>query len=143
MSEDGDIVEVAERILRELDQWPEAAALAGPLAALLRTAKDEADPDARADHGDELYGLLASHETTRVRMDELLPRTAGWRGLEPTYSSGAPVAKDRFVCPRGDHYVWAVLGVDDPEPPPERCPIHTDLALVFRAAGLAAPGTAG
>lgn len=141
MSEDGDIVEVAGRILRELDRWPEAAALAGPLAALLRTAKDETDSDARADHEDELYRLLAGHEATRRRMDELLPHAIGWRGLEPTYSSGTPVPKDRFVCPAGD-LVWTVLGVDDPEPPPERCPVHTDQALVFRPAGVADPGTA-
>ncbi|KPI23549.1 hypothetical protein OV320_0496 [Actinobacteria bacterium OV320] len=142
MNEYGDIVEVAGRVLRELDRWPEAAALAGPLAALVRRASAETDPDARAGHEDELYRLLSRHETTRHRMDELLPSTVGWRGLEPTFSSGTPVAKDRFVCPREDHYVWTVLGVDDPDSPPERCPVHTDVALVFRAAGFAAPGTA-
>ncbi|MFE7840073.1 hypothetical protein ACFU53_29665 [Streptomyces sp. NPDC057474] len=133
-----DIFMVAERILAELPDWPEVEAA----AALLRRANTETDLDARKDLEDELYWLLGSHEASRRRMNELLPDTAGERGtggergLEPLYSSGAPVPKDRYVCPQGSHYVYPVLSVDDPEPPPEHCPID-GLALVFRAAGTA------
>jgi hypothetical protein len=136
-SGEADIVVVAATILSELERSPEEGIPVGPLADLVRRAREETGPEARLDREDELYALLAAHEPTRRRMDQLLPADTGReKGLESTYPPPAPVLKDRYVCPVDNGYTWAVLSVEDPRPPLQYCPDHPDVALVFRAAGV-------
>jgi hypothetical protein len=71
-------------------------------------------------------------------MQPYAPMFGGGFGPERlTYESlpglGEPVPFDQYVCPRGD-FRWPILGVDDPIPPPQECPVH-HLPLVFQRAG--------
>jgi hypothetical protein len=54
-------------------------------------------------------------------------------GYAQLLGDGEPVSFDQYICPQGD-YRWPVLGVDDPVPPPQECPVH-HIPLVFQRAG--------
>lgn len=117
---DPTIREIAERIRDELsgllgDEAP-------PVARELDSCLDLGDDDG-------LVAVLARHERTRERLDELLPEqlAGGERGFSPLPGhTPEPLPGEVYHCPQGD-YEWLMFeaGEDVPE-----CPQH-HIALVL------------
>jgi hypothetical protein len=129
---DSAIVMAAQTIRSELPallDGGEAARVESALIDLLTRAKAAHDAVARAQAEDRILELLAAHQRTRERMDELLPTPDEERGVgsafEPLPGGGEPIDADWYGCPQGD-YDWPVFAADEPIP---QCPTH-HVALV-------------
>lgn len=138
--EESEILKVVTKLTPELPELlgSDAPVFGRVLSEFAEQARVSEDPAVRADAEDEIYNLLASREGTRERMDQLLPEEQEERGWAPVVGHSGPVPADRWVCPRkACTYNFPVLSIDDPVPPPESCPVHPKVRLVFRPAAAA------
>jgi hypothetical protein len=136
MVDDNEFLAAAQQIHDELG----ASELRDGLAQLVQEAHRASREESRQETIDQIYELLCRDESTRRRLDELLPPVPGeprlgYDGLagDPQLAFDAEPGYDRLACPQGD-YAWPILDVADPTPPPTVCP-HDGSPLAFRAAG--------
>jgi hypothetical protein len=100
----------------------DAGQVGAQLDALLARARAGDDVD------DDLMLLLTRFESTRQRLDELLPEADAAKGYADLPGHGEPIGALLYRCPRGD-YEYPALEVGEPIPP---CPVH-HIALVLEA----------
>lgn len=134
---ESEILKVAMTLIPELPGLlgSDAPAFGRMLSELAEQARSSEDPAARMHAEDETYRLLASRGETRERMDQLLPEEQEERGWAPVFGHSSPVPADRWICPEQDcTYNFPVLSIDDPTSPPQCCPVHEKVRLVFRPA---------
>ncbi|MEO3852569.1 hypothetical protein ABGB09_33960 [Streptomyces sp. B8F3] len=136
-SEGARLALAVERLARELPRLlpdkPELRAAVETLLARMRTET----PRARDDTLDTIGARLTAHPRARQRLNQLLGPTT--RADRAGRLPGDPfVEYDRLVCPRCRR-VWVILGVDDEDDPPERCPDDSEILTDLPGGGTGPP----
>lgn len=119
------LADAVERLAEELPRLlPDEPGLRADFGALLAGLRPGGRPAVDEDTLDEALAFLTGHPRTRERLNELLVRKISEISYERTHArlAGDPfVEYDRRVCPRCGR-AWVILGADDEDEPPERCP---------------------
>lgn len=117
----------------------DAEGIGPPLREALIAARRLGYGEDREEAVDRLWELLVAEPVLRERVDALVPALTEERGDPPSREGGfllgdpIPLPYSRYACTQCS-WVWPVLDVGDPEPPPSECP-NGHGELVFRTAG--------